>query len=717
MKKNILFIIAFILTVNLRAQVGYHIQLASGTMGVLNNDSIYISSGVTDSATVMFANPNTKEWQRLNTNYLPNYGTPIIKDKNNGLLHIAGSGSIQVTSDGWQTVTTSTASLAYVNKCPANYYGHYNVGSNTKLVYSTNGSNWTNATMPGFLTILAARNYGNKIVALPGTVSSLIYISTDGGHTYTTAPNTTTFTGTFVDFYMASADTFLVFMDNKICKSYNSGATWTNTPIPGGSVSRVAFKNKNEFAIQTSSPQTFSYTTDGGITWQANINQPPVLGVGNLLYLNNYYYIYPWYRTNDLGATWDHFFPNMAGTAYSVDFNGNKGLLGLKSGKYSYSLDKGRSFKHFTNTISSNEDIMAAKVLSNGNFLAGDRKGQIYMSTDNGQTWVNKNTSGINLNSVRFLMSANENTIVLTRSGLPMVSTDAGATFSMVTYAINGGTHASAIKPNGQLMDARDVNGFEMRTFDQLGNTNVIYTYTSTGSESLAGFYMATDNVGYVMTRDNTNKINKIYKTTDGGTTFSPKTDIGQVVPGSSAYINTPFVSGIPLITCFGVDTIIITANFNNYYHASYDGGTTWNTITPPFVPGNPTFGNKIYRMHFFTSNSYIASTGDTFDPKGLYLNSQGVISAPMGIHELNFSDKKDKLVLFPNPSANTNLVSLLNLEEEAQVSIYNMSGQLVRSQITNSGTISIEELNEGLYIVRVQEKDKTIRTAKLLIQ
>jgi len=717
MKKHLLTLITLFALVSVKAQQGYHIQSPIGNgVGncVLNNDSMYMSVGATNNSHIMYINPNTKEWKYVNTNPLPAYGNPIMRNKNNGILRSSNGFSIQATSDGWQTVTTSTASLAYINKCTSGYYGHYNTGSATTMVYSNDGLTWSTGTIPNFLTILAARNYGNKIVALPATTSSSIHISTDGGHTYTTSANTTTFTGTFIDFFMASPDTFIVITTNAVCKSFNGGVTWTNTPLPGTSITSVAFKNKNEFAIQPQNgPPTFSYTTDGGATWSVNITPQPANHVGTLKYLNNYYYLYPSCRTNDHGATWEHFLPNLAGLIFSLDFSGNKGLFGMKSGKYAYSLDKGRSITHFTNTIASGEDAMAAKVLSNGTFLLGDRKGQIYASTNNGQTWLNKNSSTINLNSVRFLTSANENTVVLTRSGLPLVSTDAGVTFSMVTYAISGGAHATAIKPNGQLMDARDVNGFEMRTFDPQGNTNVIYTYTSTGSESLGGFYMTTDNIGYVMTRDNNNKINKIYKTSDGGNTFTPKTDIGQVVAGSSAYSNS-IISPVPLFYSFGVDTIIVAAGVNNYYHISVDGATTWSTVMTPF--NNTVYGANVYRMHFFTSNTYIASTGDNFGPKGLYMNAQGVTAVPMTINELNFTDKKDKLVLFPNPSASTNSISFIN-SEEVSVSIFNMSGQLVKQEITNTGTFSIEDLSTGLYIVRVQEKNKAVRTAKLVIQ
>lgn len=721
MKKNLLFILAALTVLHFNGQVGYHIQLPVGygtSIYVLNNDSVYLSNGITNNANMMHIDPNTKAWKYLNGSSLPNYGYPLIKDKNNGILRLPGSNSLQVTSDGWQTVTTSTASLPYINKCPAGYYGYYNIGSTTYLTRSTNGLIWTDATMSGFFSGIAARNFGNKIVALPATQSFSFQISMDGGLTYTAAANTSTFTGTFVEFYMASADTFLVFMNSTLCKSFNGGATWTNTPLPV-TINAVAIKNKNEFVITGSGgPNTFTYTTNGGSTWSSSVNTPPVAGAGSIMYLNNYYYMYPWFRTNDYGTTWEQFLPNVAQAAFSVDFNGNKGLLGLGSGKYSYSLDKGRSLTNFTNTINSNQDIMAVKVLSSGNFLAGDRKGQIYTSNDNGQTWIKKNTETLNLNAVRFLSSVNENTIVATRAGLPVVSIDAGNTFSVVTYSISGGSHYQALKPNGEIMDIRAIaNGWEMRKFDVTGSTTVIATYTNATNEDVAAFYMVSNTVGYILTRDNTAKTNKTYRTTDGGLTFTQTGTIGQVVTGASAYVNSPFVSGIPLFHHFGTDTIIITANYNDYYHISYDGAATWNKIVPPFVPGNTTYGNMIYRMNFFTHNSFFAVTGDAFGPKGLYLNTSGVGGPSIGISELNFQDQKNNVVLFPNPSLNGDLVSLLNMNEEVQIDIYDMKGQLVRAVTTYSGSFSIQNLDTGLYLVQVKEKNKPARTAKLLIQ
>ncbi len=713
-RKHLVVLLLTFLVSHVNAQVGYHIQNgASALVSFYNNDSIYLSTGATGKSSMMLIDPNTKAWKYLNNNYLGTYGFPVIKDKMNGLIYNAST--VQVTTDGWQTIVTPTINLKYVNKSPAGYYGYNNASpSSYSLYFSTNGMNWSTALPAN--SIMGIRNLGNKVYAIGGSSSS--YVSMDGGQTYSTVANTGTFTGNFIGFHMASVDTFLVIMNDKICRSTNGGVTWTNTALPFTfQIASVAIKNVNEFAIITTA-SNFSYTSNGGNSWTAFATPPPAIAAGTLFYANNYYYVFPYCRTNDFGVTWDQLYPNIPTRAYAVDFNGAKGLIGLQNGKFGYSLDKGRTIKTFTNAINGAQDIMAAKVLSNGNFLAGDRKGQVHVSTDNGATWNKKNTETVfSPNSTRFLTSANENTIVMTRVGGPVASTDGGASFSVVVTSVSGGNHLQALKPNGTMMDLRETNnGWEMRTFDINGNTTVIGTYTFQGSESPGAFYMASDNVGYILTRDNTNKVNRVYRTNDGALNFTAKTDIAQVVTGASAYMNTT-LNGTPYMHCFGVDTLIITASFGNYYHVSYDGATTWSLVTPALKPGvDANYGDQIYRMSFFTSGSYFEITGDQFNPRGFYINNASGNAAPVGIKQLNFENKHEALVLFPNPSGSSEQILFSGSNQEAQVTIFDMNGQLVKS-MNCTGSFNAEGLNQGLYIVRVKEKGQSWRSAKLIIQ
>src|SRR5262245_40022170 len=105
---------------------------------------------------MMLINPRTRGRKCINVNNLQFHRTPATRNNNNGILMRPSGNPLHVTADGWQTVTTSTASPAYVNICPAGYYGHFNVGSATTMIYSANGLTWNNATVSGFLTIPAA---------------------------------------------------------------------------------------------------------------------------------------------------------------------------------------------------------------------------------------------------------------------------------------------------------------------------------------------------------------------------------------------------------------------------------------------------------------------------------------------------------------------------------------------------------------------------------
>src|SRR4051812_36732449 len=107
MKKKLLALLSLVSFTILNAQTGYHIQHHTSSPYVKNKDSIYLSVGSTNKASVLLVDPNTKNWQYLNSSFLQAYGQISMKDKNNGIMLIATSNSVQVTSNGWQTVSTS----------------------------------------------------------------------------------------------------------------------------------------------------------------------------------------------------------------------------------------------------------------------------------------------------------------------------------------------------------------------------------------------------------------------------------------------------------------------------------------------------------------------------------------------------------------------------------------------------------------------------------
>ncbi|MCE3229540.1 MAG: Pullulanase family protein [Bacteroidetes bacterium] len=706
MKKNLLLLLVSLAFISLHAQVGFHMHDKNiYGFAFWNPDSVY---AVTTDKSIMLINSFTKEWKYINSYNLPSYGTPVLKNKNKGAYLAPTTGFVVSTTDGWQTTTTASVGLGYLGSSPAGYYGFNKLGTNSyTLQFSPDGVTWNLAEATG--GIVTMRNFGNKVYAFGAGSQS--YVSLNGGQTYTSVANTGTFLGTFAGFHMASADTFIVLMTNTLCKSFDGGTTWTNTPLPA-SISSGAFKNKNEFSIRpTGGAATFSYTQDGGATWTVCATAPPANSGGQLAYMGNNLHFFPGNRTSDFGATWEQMLPIFLCAEFDMYYNATNNIFlsGNATGKYSYSVNKGRSFPTFTNSIASNQDMMAVRVLNNGTFLGGDRRGQVFTSSNNGQSWTQKNSEIANWNALKFHVSSNETNIVLSRAGQPVVSIDGGLTFTVLS--MGGGNHIQSIKPDGTFLDLKETAGWELRKFDAAASTTVLNSYTATSTEYIAALHMADNSIGYIVTTDNVTKNNKIYKTTDGWASFSPKTDITPVNAGTANYTGNVIGGNIAFVQSFGPDTIIITGNNNSFYHITKDGGNTWSTITVPFTP------HKIYRMHFLTSSTYMAIVSYTNgSQKGVYLNTHGGSGGPIGINEISAKQIQNNLVIYPNPGQSGERITIPDLENGSQINVIDINGRVVQTLTSQSESFTIENLNPGLYFVQVKEKNKQTRTAKLII-
>ncbi len=100
--------------------------------------------------------------------------------------------------------------------------------------------------------------------------------------------------------------------------------------------------------------------------------------------------------------------------------------------------------------------------------------------------------------------------------------------------------------------------------------------------------------------------------------------------------------------------------------------------------------------------------TTDEGDCTGIHYTLK---EAPTSISENTLESVK----VYPNPVRN--MLNIDNLSTEANISIYNMAGQLVISEQAVSGTNSIDlsSLSAGLYIVRMQDGNN-VRTEKVQV-
>jgi photosystem II stability/assembly factor-like uncharacterized protein len=654
-------------------------------------------------------NPSNKNWKYINTtNYGKYMGPFVMKNKNEGVMIYPSSQKVYKTTDGWQTIVdvpnvASGWGLSQVVTTTAGYCGFE--GALKKLYFSTNGTSWSKV-QDGAAGTNVLRAIKNKVIHFTGAVSGNL-VSTNGGQTFSTIAFGMNIPGTFVDFVMLTEDTLVVAMSNKLYRSANGGTTWTTTSFPVV-VNSIAVKNYNEFFITSTS--TAHFTDDGGNTWQTktyNING------GTQMYIGNNLFLMPNYKSTDNGLTWDYFLPQTLSSSifFDIVFKDNSGFVGKQKGKVAFSTDRGKSFSYDV-TLPTSFDIMAVGILNNGDYLAGDRYGQVLYSSDKGANWVKRNTNTIPNNAIKFSHSADDKVIVMSCTGQPLFSGDSGATFNIVT--VGGGTHKQTVKPNGQIIDVvgwfnyttYQNKGWELSRWTPGGIKTIIDTFL-VANESLIDIHAVTDNIGYLLTYENTTKATRIYKTNNGFASGGNKL-ISSINPVNAGVTN--YNPGKIKIHTFGTDTIILVGEGKNFYHYSYNGGQTFTYVSSPAFNTYPTLYPGLIRSHFFNPNEYILLLKNS----GLYININPN-NINTGINDLfSHSISTNDLKIYPNPCKSE--INIPNMGK-VDVSIFDVTGKKVFEKLkyfSATESLNIANLTDGLYILQTTSSG-SIKTGRFI--
>jgi hypothetical protein len=185
------------------------------------------------------------------------------------------------------------------------------------------------------------------------------------------------------------------------------------------------------------------------------------------------------------------------------------------------------------------------------------------------------------------------------------------------------------------------------------------------------------------------NENGAVFRTTDGGTTFTLAGQTCLQTPYDMQFINdsTGFVVG---------------SNVNASCDVSYttDYGQTWNSIIFPYEYA----GNGVFA--FDTANIYVAGSYQTIIRTG----TGGVVTASKKNTNLNNQSYK----IYPNPS---NGIFQIESSKNAttNIEVYNIAGGLVyQNNFSNKlTTINLSELSAGLYIVKLKSEN-SISTYKI---
>lgn len=644
---------------------------------------------------------------------LMNNALVYMKNTQEGFI-VGGPTTNNYTQNAWQNLSntpTLPAGLTISGSSSFGYYGYALASGTYSTYFSTDATTWnvvhTSTNVPYF-----AQTNSKLFTIQNGTLK----VSTNGGSSFSTVNGSITLNGMV---YAPNNDTLFV-TDTQLKRSFDGGLTWSSVAYPNTSFNHIACKNGKEilFVNTSMTPKTAYYSNNSGTSFTSYTTIPAAYTNEKLFASSNAFIFYPNFKSSD-GNNWTSFLPTApAPRPYDITATGNIVLAGIAQGFFGYSTNYGQTFIYPNKVNTSSTDVMAVKADNINKFYAADRKGQVSVSTDQGVSWIQKNTNTGNNVPRKFTISANSNTVLLSCLGGPVMSIDGGNTFAGVNI-LNGGVHYQTLKPTaGTAIDVGGIfnpptfalSGWQFYTLNSSGLGPMIGSVTCQPGEEVIDIQMRDDNVGYFMTRNSANNETIVYKTTNAWVTTS---SISAIPSPTSTY--KAYDGRYGNVQLFGQDTVIISGSGNvvgnqtNFYHISTDGGLTWLKINTNFSNPTSILGNNVYKLSFINSNRYVGLTslsisGSGQASSGVVLNTLGSSGASVvGIKESAPYNGRENLVVYPNPANNELFIKTDEFEiEKYEVQILNTVGQSVSKSFTNHG-INISDLEEGIYFISIK--------------
>ncbi len=535
--------------------------------------------------------------------------------------YVGAKGLIRKTVDGgktWSTIITAiTEDLKSIHFLDAN---NGFVASATKLYKSTNGfTTYTEASITG---VLASPSYNavyfsdaQKGWVLSSTSSAAKILQTvDGGTTWTNPLSHTSNLQTMTFFNSTAAIAAGGGVGKCDIFYTKDGTTWTKatTPTFPTGYTRTDIRGVTMFS------KDVAYATGWGslVGAQASIQL----------------------KTIDGGATWTYqtqleankTFENM----YDIYFkDANNGLCvggGTKSGVIVKTTDAGVNWVPI--------DIPCGAQLSDifgfgDNIIVATGGGSFFSSKNFGATW--ELLTAIPIGTLNSIQAVNNNVIYAGgQDGLMLKSVDGGKTWQSLYQRANN----ASININGLYFSSENV-GYTANSYSLIAKTidggktwSAIKKDSTNATTVNYGAHFINDNLGFIAGKDGTTIIDVIYKTTNGGTSFTTSKTIASAnlrgiaffdaqngiavgeklsslytkdggttwtkstfvgVPTASATVTLREVSFINATTAVAVGDKIILR--------STDGGTTWNYLTIPelthSMTGVASLGNTVWAV------------------------------------------------------------------------------------------------------------------------
>jgi photosystem II stability/assembly factor-like uncharacterized protein len=478
-----------------------------------------------------------------------NYGLWFF-DANNG--YVTGmTGYIGRTTNGGNTFNQVGAGVI-----PTNEWGQgiWFANQDTGFV-TTRQSSWTNGrivrTTNGGATWTTVQTYSQGITAVWGTNSQTVYA---------------------------------VAVDGTIFKTTNCGQTWNQSiGVAPQYMYDMSFLNATTGFV-AGSEGGIARTTNTGATW-IPLSSPQIDWAYFQIKIISAAEIYlvgdpsSLYKSTDLGNSWQtiNILP-VSGPAstfiwYSMDKVGSTMVLGGDFGIVAKSTDNGLTWS--SNNFLLNTNILFDVELAPGtnNLFAVGRQysigtRQVFYSADYGTNWTTKDL-GIDMNASSICMVNSQIGYISGTNCQVLKTTDGGVNWFAVTQPTAGTNDIYTI-------DFVDENtGWVFINFSAVTGGSIFKTtnggtsWTQQGSNITYSIYsadMVDANIGYLSVNSSGQPI---YKTTNGGTNWFS--------------VTTPLTGNIKCVKAVDAITVYIGASFGTVRMAkTTNGGTNWTPVTLP---------------------------------------------------------------------------------------------------------------------------------------
>ncbi|RKY56539.1 MAG: hypothetical protein DRP89_01155, partial [Candidatus Neomarinimicrobiota bacterium] len=565
-------------------------------------------------------------------------------DANNGVVLADGSGGMT-----WYTHDGGT-NWNFVSVGPL-----FPVGLSSSRIYDV-------AVGPNSTVVIGAYHY-------------CVFVSTDGGETYTRSGDFDYGYEYFGSVSVIDAQTFFIGgTDGHVIKTVDGGTNWDTLYV--GSGQKVRFIH----FVDADNGYVFSYygqwfkTTDGGVNFTPLLEWPQMSFWGLALPTDNKIVLTAYNGgemtiSEDGGLTWSY--PNNYATGchesiYECEFiDENNGMFAGAYGTLSKTVDGGASWSHLDNSFDGTTHTFNALHYWNiDTVYVGGYSGNIWRSTDGGTTW-DENDYGSGTIYDIWPISATK-IIASAGSGKIYISDTTGGTFSFVEAHDYGSMSMRAVEFRGDVGIIPASSGHIYRTTIADWDT-LKEVFTDPDGDDLYDVEFVTDSIVFVV-----GEAGKIYKSTDAGLTWTAEASPADNVLDKVRYRNNK-------VWAIGKDGIILKCDLTripiSIAEAKVDANEDFvpdllgETVTIQGVITTPNYtsGTSYYLQDATAGISLYTSSFASALNIGDEIKVSGEIAQYKGLTEITPASETDVTVLSTGNDFDTTLVTIPDFGESIE--------------------------------------------------